>query len=237
MKMILTHHHLHMLCLLSVSLLLATGCMPRVDQAANQKYNQDVDQALNVAIPDTSQSGSLWGNGGAGFLSDSKASRVGDLVTVIISENAKATRSLSSKQSKSSDRKTGLSANIKYGAALLNKDVNPSGDIGMTNSKSFDGSGSTNNSDTLTASVTSIVIHVYPNGNMRVSGKRLLNVNHEPQEITFSGVIRPTDIAADNTIPSSKVAQAQISYGSTGSLATVTHEGWLSKTLDQVWPF
>ena len=223
--------------LLAASMVVVSGCMPRVDSQANQQQKQEVDRALNTPIPDTSQSGSLWGNGGAGFLSDSKAARVGDLVTIIVSENAKATRSLGSKQSKSSDRKTGLSANIKYGAALANKDVSPSGDIGMTNSKTFDGSGSTNNSDTLTASVTSVVMHVYPNGNMRVVGKRLLTVNHEPQEITFSGVIRPTDIAADNTIPSSKVAQARISYGSTGALAAVTHEGWLSKTLDQVWPF
>jgi len=230
-------YHWSLICLLSATLLFASGCMPRLDKEANQKHQMEIDQALNTPIPDTSQTGSLWGNGGAGFLSDSKAERVGDLVTVVISENAKATRSLSSKQSKSSDRKMGLSANLKYGAALANKDVNPSGDIGMTNSKSFDGSGSTNNSDTLTASVTSVVMYVYPNGNMRVVGKRLLIVNHEPQEITFSGIIRPTDIAADNTIPSSKVAQAQISYGSTGALANVTHEGWLSKTLDQVWPF
>ncbi|MDQ6998999.1 MAG: flagellar basal body L-ring protein FlgH [Mariprofundus sp.] len=223
--------------LLTVSMSLVSGCMPRVDSKANAQQKQEVDQALSTPTPDTSQNGSLWGNGGAGFLSDSKAAQVGDLVTIIVSENAKATRSLASKQSKTSDRKTGLSANITYGAALANKDVSPAGDIGMSNSKTFDGSGSTNNSDTLTASVTSVVMHVYPNGNMRVVGKRLLNVNHEPQEITFSGVIRPTDIAADNTIPSSKVAQARISYGSTGALANVTHEGWLSKTLDQVWPF
>ncbi len=226
-----------LLCLLSAVLLFASGCMPRVDTTANEQQKQEVNQALNTPTPDTTQTGSLWGNGGAGFLSDSKAAQVGDLVTVIVSENAKATRSLASKQSKSSARNTGMSANIAYGAALANKDVSPTGDIGMSNSKSFDGAGSTNNSDTLTASVTSVVMYVYPNGNMRVTGKRLLNVNHEPQEITFSGVIRPTDIAADNTIPSSKVAQANISYGSTGALAAVTHEGWVSKTLDQVWPF
>jgi len=223
--------------LLAASMLVVSGCMPRVDSQASQQQKQEVDQALNTPTPDTSQSGSLWGNGGAGFLSDSKAARVGDLVTVIVSENAKATRSLASKQSKKSDRSAGLSGNVNFAGNQRSSSVNSTGNIGMTNSKTFDGSGSTNNSDTLTASVTSVVMHVYPNGNMRVVGKRLLNVNHEPQEITFSGVIRPTDIAADNTIPSSKVAQARISYGSTGALATVTHEGWLSKTLDQVWPF
>jgi len=224
-------------CLLLAASLSMTGCMPRANQEASEKQKQAVEQALNTPTPDTSDTGSLWANGGAGLLSDPKAAKVGDLITVLVSENAKATRSLGSKQSKKSDRKTGLSANLKYGAALANKDVNPSGDIGMTNSKTFDGSGSTNNSDTLTASVTSVVMHVYPNGNMRIVGKRLLNVNHEPQEITFSGVIRPIDISANNTIPSSKVAQVYISYGGTGALATVAHEGWLSQTLDQVWPF
>jgi len=226
-----------MACLVAASAIAISGCMPRADKEADERQYQAVEQALNTALPDASRTGSLWANGGAGLLSDPKAARVGDLVTVLVSENAKATRSLASKQSKSSDRKAGLSASLKYGAALGNKDVNPSGDIGMTNSKTFDGSGSTNNSDTLTASVTSVVMHVFPNGNMRIVGKRVLNVNHEPQEITFSGIIRPLDITANNTIPSSKVAQVHISYGGTGTLATVAHEGWLSQTLDQVWPF
>jgi flagellar L-ring protein precursor FlgH len=222
--------------LLGASLALA-GCMPRADTDASAKQAQLVEEALSTPIADTSHTGSLWANGGAGLLSDPKASRVGDLVTVLVSENAKATRSLGTKQSKKSDRKTGLSSNLKYGGALGNKDSNPSLDIAMSNSKTFDGAGSTNNSDTLTASVTSVVTHVYPNGNMRIVGKRLLNVNHEPQEITFSGIIRPIDITSDNTIPSAKVAQAKISYGGTGALATVAHEGWLSQTLDQIWPF
>jgi len=224
-------------CLLLLASISITGCMPRADKAASELQKQKIEKALSTPIPDTSHSGSLWANGGSGLLSDTKAAKVGDLVTVLVSENSKATRSLGSKQSKSSDRASGFTANLKYGGSLGNADVNPSGDLGMTNSKTFDGSGSTNNSDTLTASVTSVVMRVYPNGNMRISGKRLLNVNHEPQEITFTGVIRPIDIAANNTISSSKVAQAYISYGGTGTLATVAHEGWLSQTLDQVWPF
>jgi len=225
------------ICLLAAVSISMTACMPRVDTAANEKQQIDVEKALNTTHSNTSSTGSLWANGGIALLSDPKAAQVGDLVTVLVSENAKATRSLGSKQSKKSDRKVGLSASLKYGAALANKDVNPSGDFGMSNSKNFDGSGSTNNSDTLTASVTSVVTYVYPNGNMRISGKRLLIINHEPQEITFSGVIRPIDISATNTIQSSKVAQALISYGGTGALATAAHEGWLSQTLDMVWPF
>jgi len=225
------------ICLLAAASISIAGCMPRMDQAANDQQKQDVEKALNTPHSHTSSTGSLWANGGMALLTDPKAARVGDLVTVLVSEKAKATRSLGSKQSKTSARKASLSASLKYGAALTNKDVNPSGDVKMGNSKTFNGSGSTNNSDTLTASVTSVVTYVYPNGNMRISGKRLLIINHEPQEITFSGIIRPIDITATNTIQSSKVAQARISYGGTGALATAAHEGWLSQTLDYIWPF
>lgn len=223
--------------LITLSSFAISGCMPQTPSTFNEVEKPAVDEALNKPVQDTSGSGSLWASGGSGLLSDPKAARVGDLVTVLVQENAKATRSLGSKQSKSSDRSTGLSANIAYGGALGNADVNPSGTIGMTNSKTFDGSGSTNNSDTLTASVTSVVTKVYPNGNLYIVGSRQLTVNHEPQEITFSGIIRPIDISPDNSISSAKVAQARISYGGAGALATVAHEGWLSKTLDQIWPF
>jgi len=229
-------------CLIAAASIAITGCMPRVNKAADEKQHQAVEQALNAQLPDTSRTGSLWANGGNGLLSDPKAARVGDLVTVLVSENAKATRSLGSKQSKKSDRKVGGTVAMDFSASprlvqTSAASLKGSGNTGITNSKTFDGSGSTNNSDTLTASVTSVVMHVYPNGNMRIVGKRVLNVNHEPQEITFSGVIRPIDITASNTISSSKVAQVHISYGGTGALATVAHEGWLSQTLDQIWPF
>jgi len=224
---------------ISVASILLAGCMPRADARLDAQVEKDVNTALNMPEPDNSSTGSLWGNGGMGLLSDPKATRVGDLITVLVSENAKATRSLGSKQSKSSARKTGVSAMLGYETSLSTKNPNfkPATAVDLTSSKNFDGSGSTNNSDTLTASVTSVVTKVFPNGNMYIVGKRKLTINQEPQEISFSGVIRPIDIASDNSIPSAKVAQAKISYGGTGSLATVAHEGWLSKTLEQIWPF
>lgn len=225
-----------LLCTLALASLSLGGCMPKKDIVTEQEKTA-VDQALNAQHETSSATGSLWANGGSGLLSDSKAANIGDLVTVLISENAKATRSLASNQSKAGNRSATLSANLAYGNATQNAAVAPTGTVGLTNSKTFSGAGSTNNSDTLTASVTSVVTKVYPNGNMYIVGRRQLTVNHEPQEITFSGIIRPIDIAPDNSIPSSKVAKARISYGGTGSIADTAHEGWLSRTLDQVWPF
>jgi len=222
---------------LMVAAIVLSGCMPRANSVTEDKNRLEVEEALNMQKPDSSKNGSLWAGGGNGMFSETKAGEVGDLVTVLVQENASATRSLGTKKSKKSDLSASLNANINYGNATQNAAVSPTGSVGMTNAKNFDGSGSTTNSDTLTASVTSVVTYVYPNGNMRIVGRRQLTINQQPQEITFTGIIRPTDITPANTISSAQVAQAKISYGGGGELAAVAHEGWLAQTLEQIWPF
>ncbi len=219
-------------------LLVLSACMPTMASVTHDKHASEVHTALNKAMPDVNKTGSLWA-GSSSLFTDAKARQVGDLITVLVSEKASATRSLGMKKTKSSSRKTGLSAVFGYETSLSNKNPNfkPSSAFDISDNKNFDGSGSTNNSDTLTASVTAVVTRIFPNGNMEVVGRRQVTINHQPQELTFSGIVRPVDIGPENTISSSKVAQAVISYGGGGELATVAHEGWLSRSLDQVWPF
>jgi len=224
--------------ILMLAAMMLSACMPSVRSVTEDKHAKEVEQALSH-VDERAQSqrtGSLWGDG-ASLFSDTKAHRVGDLLTVLVSENVHATRSLGMKKSKKSDRSTSFGFNLDYGNALANKAVSPKGDISVTNKRNFDGSGSTNNSDVLTASVTAVVTKVYPNGNMRIVGRRQFTINQQPQVLTFTGVVRPVDISPSNTIASSKIAQATITYGSGGELATVAHEGWLGRTLDQIWPF
>ncbi len=222
----------------TVSLLLLSACMPSVHSITTDKHAEEIHEALNQPIPDVKKTGSLWAANSSLF-SDTKARQVGDLLTVLVSENTNATRSLGTKKSKKSDHKTSLAAVFGYETSLSQKNPNfkPTTALDISDEKNFDGSGSTNNSDLLTASVTAVITHLYPNGNMKVVGRRQVTINHQPQALTFTGIVRPVDISPDNTIPSSKVAQAVISYGGGGELATVAHEGWFSRTLDQVWPF
>ncbi len=216
-----------------------SGCMPTVASVTKDVNKPAVDQALATPMPDTSKSGSLWASGDNQYFSDPKARHVGDMVTVLVSESASAVRKLGTDKSRSSSRKTSINAFLGYEKSLAAKNPNftPSTAIDLSNDNSFKGSGDTSNSDTLTATVTAVVTKLYPNGNMEIRGRRQVTINQEPQELVFTGVIRPMDVAPDNTIPSSKVAQAQISYGGGGELATVTHEGWFSRTLDMIWPF
>jgi len=209
-----------------------SGCMPTVASVTKDVNKPAVDQALQTPMPNTDSTGSLWASGNNQFFADPKARHVGDMVTVLVSESASAVRTLGTDKSRKSSRSTGVNAFLGASAAQLAK-----GSVDLSNNNTFSGSGDTSNSDTLTATVTAVVTKVYPNGNMEIRGRRQVTINQEPQQLVFTGVIRPMDVGLDNTIPSSKVAQAQISYGGGGELATVTHEGWVSRTLDMIWPF
>ena len=224
---------------------LLAGCMPSAQSVTTDVNKEKVDTALHNPLPDPSETGSLWTGNSPQLFTDAKAHAVGDLITVLVYEEASATRKLGTKKSKTSSRQTDLTNT--FGVAeglkiLIDKNraispLDPKLGVDISDAASFDGSGSTNNSDILSASVTAVVTRVFPNGNMEITGRRQVSINHQPQALVFTGVIRPIDIASDNTIPSAKVAQAMISYGSGGELAEVAHQGWLARSLNEIWPF
>jgi len=222
--------------------LLLPSCVTTSPSAYSIKEDKNLDtveHAMHTKKATHVETGSLWNNTGVTMFTDPKAHAKGDLVTVLVAENASATRNLGTQTSRQTSHKTGIKATMGLSAALAAKNptFTPLTGIDVNDGGSFKGSGKTSNSDTLTASVTSVVTEVFPNGNMRIMGRRQVTINQQPQELTFIGVIRPNDITSSNTILSSKVAQVVISYGGGGELASVAHKGWLSQTLDAVWPF
>ena len=240
---------------IALGTLLMTSCMPTEYSVTHDEHAKEVEQALNHAYGEKARGNgnqSTWGNGARMLFADAKAVQVGDLITILVNESASAKRSLDMNKSKSSSRK--LELNSVWGLqnvlgpgmaprvfavnpALAPKDANPSNTWDTKSAQDFKGAGSTSNSDSLKASITAVVTHVYPNGNMKIVGRREVVINQQPQELEFSGIVRPQDISPDNTVPSAKVAQVKIKYGSGGELAAVAHEGWASRFLDFVWPF
>jgi len=216
--------------------LFLTSCGTSKKQVTEDKNKPIVDTALMQHASANTQSGSLWNNSGSTMFTDPKARNVGDLVMVLVQENASATRSLGTKKSRKSKHKSSLAGLFGLEKSIL-PNFNPELAMNSSNDKSFVGSGETTNSDSLIANVTAVVTDVYPNGNMKIIGRREVTINQQPQELTFTGIIRPSDISANNTIISAQVAQAKISYGSGGSLAAMSDEGWLGQTLDWIWPF
>jgi flagellar L-ring protein precursor FlgH len=101
----------------------------------------------------------------------------------------------------------------------------------------FKGEGETSRESSMTASISTRVVRVLGNGNLLVAGSRQVKVNAEDQVIVISGVIRPEDIAPDNSVLSTNVADARIEYYGRGVLADKQRPGWLGRVLDWVWPF
>ncbi len=173
--------------------------------------------------------GSLWTENQSLslFFADTKASRVGDTVTVRIVENAKG--------AKDAKTKTGRSSKLdaKAGTGFAKSLAGFSGEV----SNEADGAGSTSRSGALTADLTAVVTSVFPNGNMAIEGRREVVINNEKEFISVSGIIRPSDIGAKNTVLSNVISDAKIEYAGLGNLSDKQGPGWLVRIFDWVWPF
>lgn len=154
------------------------------------------------------------------LFSDNKARRVGDTLTIVIRENASTSSQAATKNSKNES----LNYGPGFGPFLHNIPA-----FGISGGISGSGSGSTNRTDTLTAQIAVTVTKILPNGNLEIQGKRSVGMNAETQEITLTGVVRPQDIAFDNTIPSPLVADAQIKYGGRGPVGDKQHDGLVTR--------
>lgn len=188
--------------------------------------------------------GSLWpGETSRNMLFiDSKAKKVGDIVTVFISENSSATKKATTDTTKDNSVAVstggifGLPGNLGITNLFgLGNSFDPNMDA--TNKNQFKGQGSTTREDNFTATIAATIIKVLNNGNLVIEGKRKVSLNYEDQNLTLTGIIRPEDIAFDNTISSKLIANAEITYSGNGVLSDKQRAGWGVRLIDLVWPF
>lgn len=201
---------------------------------------QEPLEEIHDAQPVTREAGSLWQEGERSMFSDRKARDVGDIVTVLISESASASKQAST----STDRTSSVSASVPNLFGLENSKVftgqNPidlSSLVSADFSNGFDGTGSTSRKEALTASLTTQVVGRYANGQLKIRGGKEVMVNNEVQIIYLTGIIRPVDITAANTVSSTKILNARISYTGKGAISDKQSPGWAARVLDNVWPF
>lgn len=174
---------------------------------------------LFVILPTNGvQAGSLWSDNSS-LYSDHKARAVGDIITIIINETSSATRAGKASNSKSSSTDMSAGTGIFSWIASAN----------AANKDSFSAQGSIANTNNVSAKMTAQIIEVQPNGNFIISGTQSIKQNGEEQKITVVGTVRPDDIAADNTILSTYVANAQIRVDGHGPIAGKQRQGILSQ--------
>jgi len=180
----------------------------------------------------------LWRNGSRAFFKDQRAHQIGDLLTVKVNFTDKAAIANETQRSRTNKEDSGVTDFI--GSKVIKPTVTPilPGRILTADSTaSSDGKGSVNRQEALQTNVAAVVNQVLPNGNLVVEGKQEIRVNFEVRELIVAGVVRPEDIESDNTIDSSKIAEARIAYGGRGQITDVQQPRYGQQVLDVLLPF
>lgn len=191
--------------------------------------------ATNPVTNTQTSTGSIYQQATAvSFYEDNKARRVGDILTIVLQEATNASKQAATSTTK--DDTVDISAPLIAGRTLnyRGKELSASSDA----SREFAGEGTSSQSNSLTGRITVTVTEVLSNGNLKVRGEKLMHLNQGDEYIRIKGIVRASDIQADNTIASPLVANAQITYGGNGALAEANSQGWLSRFFSSVlWPF
>lgn len=168
---------------------------------------------------------------GLNLFLDRRARQVGDSITVTLLEQTDA-----SKQSSTSTAKE--QSNSVPGVTLFGRGVTKDGvpilETSIDADQEFSGQGSSSQSNSLTGSITVTVGEVLPNGNLLVRGEKWVTINQGEEFIRVTGVVRPEDIGADNSVPSFKLADARITYSGKGAIADANRMGWLGRFFQSV---
>jgi flagellar L-ring protein precursor FlgH len=181
--------------------------------------------------------GSLWQASAGGIVEDYKARSRGDIVTIVITETASASKEATTGTSRASDVAAGIPNLFGLESSGLTKYMDLSKLANASVSSKFNGSGSTTRKENLNATITARVIDVLANGNLLIEGRRNVLVNNEDQIIVLTGTVRPRDINSDNQVNSTLVADARIMYSGNGIISDRQQPGWLMGIMDKVWPF
>lgn len=162
---------------------------------------------------------------------DLTAGRVGDILTVRLVESTNASKNSQTSTSKSTE--TALSNPTIFGRPTT-FDAIPMFEGALSGEQAFDGAGSSSQSNSLVGDITVTVVERLPNGNLRIRGEKWVTLNQGKEFIQLSGIIRPSDIEPDNSLMSTRIADARITYSSKGVMAAANRMGWISRFFHSV---
>ena len=187
----------------------------------------------------TPTDGSLWNDRASDMFTDVKARRIGDILTVAIYEQASASKEATTETGRASNMSADITKffGMEDRIANIATNTDPAALISAGYSNDFKGSGVTKRKEDLVATLTTQVVEVLPNGNLRIEGNKSVTVNNETQLIRLTGLVRPSDVTAGNIVDSKYILNARIAYTGKGVISDKQRPGWLVRVLDNVWPF
>jgi flagellar L-ring protein precursor FlgH len=228
------------ICALVASSAGAVACGPRHVQPFTPRQRVykpgEYAQQSEAARP---SSGSLFSDAHGGYLLDTRAGRVGDLVVIRIDESANASGAASTNLKRDGEGSTGAAAMIGLLPAL--KRAYPNMDteklVEFATKNGFTGEGDTSRKGQLNGRIAVRIAREMPNGDLFLEGTKVVLINNEEYHLYVSGLVRPTDINPDNSVQSTRIADAQIEFTGRGDIADQQRKGWLVRFLDSMNPF
>lgn len=224
-------HHILRLVTLAALVASASGCVSSIPTRDDPAFAPT--PPIAQAAPPPADGAIYHSTTSRQLFSDARAHHVGDILTIVLNESTQASKKAQTSTAKKN--KTSIDAPSIYGHTL------PAGGgslASLGSDNSFDGSGSSSQSNQLSGQVTVTVAQELSNGALVIRGEKWLTINQGQELVRISGIVRPEDIGPDNTVPSTRVANAKIAYTGRGSLANANTQGWLSRFFNSKWmPF
>ena len=225
-----------------IFLFTTTGCLLACAPRATPPQTMGPATLRQIPHPSYDRAeGSLFSPGcQTSLVADFRARHVGDVVTILIEENMKGSKNVKTQTQRKSEMNIGLSGifgldfekrmNPRYKKSP-GKSVDAAKALGGATTDKFDGSGKTSRDASLTGTISARITQILPGGNLLIEGSRELRINNETQYLTISGIIRPQDISPDNTVSSTRLADARIGYTGGGVLSEKQSPAWFARIL------
>jgi flagellar L-ring protein FlgH len=208
---------------------------PTEDPTKDPKW-RPLTMPMPARQPSPNEASSLWRSGSRAFFKDQRAAQVGDIITVLVNMNDAANLKNVTSAARASSETAGM-PNFFGLEAIVPKAVTPSTLISASSGNSNTGTGQIQRTEAVTLRLAGIITQVLPNGNLVVAASQEFMVNSELRELKVTGVIRPQDIASDNTVLHDRMAEARIAYGGKGQLTDIQRARWGQQMMDILMPF
>ena len=223
---------------LLAGLLLSSGCMAPTAKPDDPYYAPVLPR---TPLPAAQNNGSIYQAGFEnGLYDDRKAFRIGDIITITLNERTQASKNANSNIQKDSSANLGVTSLFGSTPSATNPLTGGNMNLGaqFNGEREASGSGQAGQSNSLSGSITVTVAEVLPNGILAVRGEKWMTLNTGDELVRISGLVRADDIATDNTVASTRIADARITYSGTGAFADASQPGWLSRFfVSPLWPF
>lgn len=217
---------------------------PMEDPRALYQYQPVLMPEPAVSYQGPNTANSLWQTGARSFFNDPRAQAVGDILTVLIEINDSASVSNTTNRTRNAnsdaDLSTAFGVEGLVGETLgraLPGGFTPSGQLDLSSSASNNGTGSIDRSESIDMTAAAVVTDVLPNGNLVIAGRQEVRINSEKRELYITGIVRPEDITAANTVRHTQIAEARISYGGEGVISEFQNPRYGQRWLTRASPF